>query len=223
MFKRIKKKFGIEKQPIDKLKDLIKIASEDGVISDREIKILLRKAKKLDIDIDEAELLIINASNKLKNVDSNDDQNEETIIKDGFDISDEELLLRTKKWVSLTKQSNYKGIVKPFPRQTGNLNRLSKSLNVGKKVLGSVANNFTNKLSLANPFNYIKAVNQIANGGDIEKRLEHNEIEHLAKSYLIILELRGENNDFLKQKFLELLQEIENNIANRNSNKWSLW
>ena len=76
---------------------------------------------------------------------------------------------------------------------------------------------------MANPFNYIKAVNQIANGGDIEKRLEHNEIEHLAKSYLIILELRGENNDFLKQKFLELLQEIENNIANRNSNKWSLW
>ena len=87
-----------------KLKKLITLALKDDVISDKERELILKKARILDIDEIEAEMvlegMITDHENGIKTEKSVE------INPDGYSIEDAELIMRTTKWVKRCSENN---------------------------------------------------------------------------------------------------------------------
>ena len=89
----------IKTSKMEQFYKLLKLALADGELSIKERELLLMKATQLGIDVIEAEMIIegeISIFNK-----SLTETDEES---DGFLISNEELILRTTKWVNKKKK-----------------------------------------------------------------------------------------------------------------------
>ena len=90
---------------------LLELALADGELSDKEKELLLMKATQLGIDVIEAEMIIEGKISML-----NKSIEETSLESDGFLISNEELLIRTTKWVNLISEKSIKVEIESFPR-----------------------------------------------------------------------------------------------------------
>ena len=85
-------------------KRLITLALKDGVISDKERELILKKARILDIDEIEAEMVLEGMISDYDNGIKNEKSVE--INPDGYSIEDAELIMRTTKWVNRCSENN---------------------------------------------------------------------------------------------------------------------
>lgn len=90
---------------------LLTLALVDGELSNKEKELLLIKASQMGIDVIEAEMIIEGEISKL-----NKSVFETSLESDGFLISNEELLLRTTKWVNRVSEKSIKIEIESFPR-----------------------------------------------------------------------------------------------------------
>jgi len=103
----------------EQLEKLIELAFVDNILSEKEREIILRKAEKLGLDVDEVEMYLENKISAPKNIEK---PIEETTVTeeqktDTFDIEDDELVRRCKLWVSLVLEKRYEGNIKLFPTE----------------------------------------------------------------------------------------------------------
>jgi hypothetical protein len=172
------------------LKQLVNTLLEKGTISDKEREILLRKVEKMGLDKDVFELELENmiAVSKKQH-------------QDGFEISNEELLIRCKKWIQLALLKTYKGEIESFPDVKEDFNIKNQALKVGKVMLSVLEN--------ANP---------IGNGMKLLKstlrksELKNEEIIQIAEKYLLLLEFRRNENHLMEEKYLEYRELLKINI-----------
>ena len=216
---------------MEEFKKLLQVAAADGVITDREKELLLKKAESLGIDIIEAELLIENSINNEPNTNSK-------TPSDGYDISDSELLKRIQKWVDLSLKAKEKVMVEPFPTLVSEATKLSTTLSQGQKAIGQIkdsgiidaAANVAGVIPGAG-FLTKKIGGAVVNGilGSLsstkEMKLTNEEIVGTAKQYLLILDQRKQDNSWLSDKYTELKKELENNINtyNESTKKKGWW
>jgi hypothetical protein len=116
---------------MEEFEKLLKMALADGVISDMERELLMRKAAMLGIDEIEALMIIENAQ-------AQQNQSPENNKKDGYDISDDELLRRIQKWTELCSKDNEKVMVEPFPKVISETTKFGNALASGQKVIGQI-------------------------------------------------------------------------------------
>ena len=195
---------------------LLSLALEDGKLSDKEKELLLIKASGLGMDVIEAELIIEGQISKLNRT------TYETIEgSDGFQISNEELLLRVTKWVNRISEKTIKVEIESFPR-----------LKVDEKSYHKYTDEYTVIINKINSSKIINIVGMVPGIGSLIKsgltlggvnrvqKLDQNEIIEIADKYLLILELRSLKDEFMLMKFQDLkvkynsqLILIENGIA----------
>lgn len=179
---------------------LLALALADGELQPNEKVLLLKKAQQLGIDEIEAEMIIEGELSKLTK--SIPDTNEES---DGFLISNEELILRTTKWVYRVVEKTIKVEVEPFPRLKENTKAYHKYTDEGKAILSKI-----NLSTIGNVAGIIPGVGSIIKvgltlgGGNNVQKLERKEIVEIADKYLLILELRAMNSEFMQMKFKDL-------------------
>lgn len=179
---------------------LLALALADGELQPNEKVLLLKKAQQLGIDEIEAEMIIEGELSKLTR--SIPDTVEES---DGFLISNEELILRTTKWVYRVAEKTIKVEVEPFPRLKENTKAYHKYTDEGKAILSKI-----NLSTIGNVAGIIPGVGSIIKvgltlgGGNNVQKLERKEIVEIADKYLLILELRAMNSEFMQMKFKDL-------------------
>lgn len=195
---------------------LLALALSDGIITAREKELLLLKAKELGLDEIEAEMII---ENELSKVQNNEKEPEET---DGFLISNEELLLRTIKWINLIAQKNVKEEIETFPRlksQTKNYHKYTdEAVSVLKKINSGIVGNVAGKVPVVGGL--IKVGLSLGGTNTIQK-IDHDAIVKLAEQYLMILELRTQNNEFIEKKYQELKNHYQAQLDLWNQNQKS--
>lgn len=215
---------------MNEFEKLLNLAAADGVITDRERELLLKKADQLGMDQIEAEMLIENAISELKPA-------EEKTAPDGYDISDSELIRRIQKWVQLALKDKEKVIVEPFPVVIKDATKFGSAIAKGQKTIGQIkdagivdaaasavgfipgAGFLTKKIGGA-------AVNGIldALSDTKEMKLTNEEFIGMAKQYLMILDQRKKDDPWLNEKFTELKEELNKNIETfnkiKNKNRW---
>lgn len=193
---------------------LLALALSDGIITAREKELLLLKAKELGLDEIEAEMII---ENELSKVQNNEKEPEET---DGFLISNEELLLRTIKWINLIAQKNVKEEIETFPRlksQTKNYHKYTdEAVSVLKKINSGIVGNVAGKVPVVGGL--IKVGLSLGGTNTIQK-IDHDAIVKLAEQYLMILELRTQNNEFIEKKYQELKNHYQAQLDLWNQNQ----
>jgi len=86
------------------MKKLITLALKDGIISDRERELILKKARILDIDEIEAEMVLEGMISDHENGIKTEKLVE--INPDSYSIEDAELIMRTTKWVNRCSENN---------------------------------------------------------------------------------------------------------------------
>jgi hypothetical protein len=179
---------------------LLALALADGELQQNEKALLLKKAQQLGLDEIEAEMIIEGELTKLKK--SILEPNEES---DGFLISNEELLLRTAKWVNSVSEKSIKVEIEPFPRKKVDTKSYHKYTDEGKAILSKI-----NSSTIGNVAGMIPGVGSIIKVGltlggvNKVQKIEHKEIVEIADKYLLILELRALNNEFMQMKFKDL-------------------
>lgn len=179
---------------------LLSLALEDGKLSDKEKELLLIKASGLGMDVIEAELIIEGQISKLNRT------TYETIEgSDGFQISNEELLLRVTKWVNRISEKTIKVEIESFPR-----------LKVDEKSYHKYTDEYTVIINKINSSKIINIVGMVPGIGSLIKtgltlggvnrvqKLDQNEIIEIADKYLLILELRSLKDEFMLMKFQDL-------------------
>jgi hypothetical protein len=179
---------------------LLSLALEDGKLSDKEKELLLIKAKGLGMDVIEAELIIEGQISKLNRT------TYETIEgSDGFQISNEELLLRVTKWVNRISEKTIKVEIESFPR-----------LKVVEKSYHKYTDEYTVIINKINSSKIINIAGMVPGIGSLIKtgltlggvnrvqKLDQNEIIEIADKYLLILELRSLKDEFMLMKFQDL-------------------
>ena len=179
---------------------LLSLALEDGKLSDKEKELLLIKASGLGMDVIEAELIIEGQISKLNRT------TYETIEgSDGFQISNEELLLRVTKWVNRISEKTIKVEIESFPR-----------LKVDEKSYHKYTDEYTVIINKINSSKIINIVGMVPGIGSLIKtgltlggvnrvqKLDQNEIIEIADQYLLILELRSLTDEFMLMKFQDL-------------------
>ena len=203
---------------------LLVLAYSDGVLTDAENTLLLKKAAQLGIDEIEAELIIANYQ-------PGSQTNEST---DNYDISNEDLLQRLSRY-SLHLNSHKAEIqMDPFPMILDGTNKLTKGISNGRKALAGALKGdiLSDSLSVAGKFTSIpggkiggkivgKGVSALAKkvvGAEL-KKLNQQEIIELVESYLIILEMRKESSQMLSTKFLEFSNMVAAAKANPTKKK----
>ena len=197
---------------------LLLLAASDGVITERERELLLSKADQLGIDPIEAEMLIENAIT---------DQPTEMpkAPADGYGISDAELLKRVQKWVDLSLKDEEKVMVEPFPTLLSDTSKLSGALAKGQKAAGQIKDSgivdaAANVAGIIPGGGFLAkkiggaAVNGVlgALSSTKEMKLSNHEFVGIAKQYLLILDQRKQDNQWLTEKYSELKRELEANI-----------
>ena len=184
---------------------LLNLALTDGELTPIEKDLLLKKAAELGIDTIEAELIIEGELSKITK--SNLQTDAET---DGFLISNEELLLRTTKWINLIAQKNVKEEIEIFPRlksQTKNYHKYTdEAASVLKKINSGFVGNVAGKVPVVGGL--IKVGLSLGGTNTIQK-IDHDAVVKLADQYLLILELRAQNNEFIEKKYQELKNQYQ--------------
>lgn len=179
---------------------LLSLALVDGELSIKEKELLLMKASELGMDAIEAEMIIEGELSKLA-------RNTEKIIEesDGFLISNEDLLLRTTKWVNRVSKKTIKVEVEPFPRLNVDAKSYHKYTDEALAIFNKI-----NSSEIVNILGMIPGAGSIIkfgfNLGGVTKfqKIEHNEIIEIADKYLLILELRSRSDEFMLMKFKDL-------------------
>lgn len=203
-------------------KKLIALAYSDGVLTEDEKSLLLRKAAQLGMDEIEAELFITNyrtsegESNKLQ-------------PSDNYDISNEDLLQRLARYSLHLNSAKAKIQMDPFPMIIDGGGKLAKGISSGRKALAGALKGdvLSDSLSVAGKFTRIpggkiggkivgKGVSALAKKvvGVETKTLFQKEIIELIESYLIILEMRKDMNEMLSKKFTHFTEMVANAKAN---------
>lgn len=176
----------------------LKIATADSIITDNERAILLRKAETLGMDMDEAELIIESYSQIASETTKLSDSQEKI-----YDITDEELLIRSNKWVNLCNEKLYKGVVEKFPEISKKQN-IEKYLKLGTDIFSGIA--------FFNPTGKALQITKYLLNGNKSIVLKNTEIQSIAEAYLLLLEKRGVDNSFLSDKHAELKLKMENKL-----------
>jgi hypothetical protein len=194
---------------MEKFYKLIALALADGELQPNEKVLLLKKAQQLGIDEIEAEMIIEGELSKL-----NKPIAETSEDLDGFLISNEELILRTTKWVYRVAEKTIKVKVEPFPRLKENTKAYHKYTDEGKAILSKI-----NLSTIGNVAGIIPGVGSIIKvgltlgGGNNVQKLERKEIVEIADKYLLILELRAMNSEFMQMKFKDLNDKYKSQLS----------
>jgi len=194
---------------MEEFKKLLKYALSDGIITNKERELLLKKANELNIDEIEAEMII---EGKLSEVKAKLESAKET--RDGFMISNEELLIRTTKWVNRISEKKIKVEVERFPRINEDTQGFQKYLDSGADIIGKLKGNDVAKIAGMIPgFGMaIKGAINILGSGGIQK-LENKEIREIADKYLMILELRSKTDENLSLKYNSLIDSYKHQTS----------
>lgn len=192
---------------------LLNLALADGELQQIEKELLLKKAKLLGLDEIEAEMIIEGEISKLT-------KSLEELIEDsdGFVISNEELLLRTIKWINRVSEKSIKVEIEPFPRLKEDTKSYHKYTDEGRAILNKInSSKIGNITGLVPGFGSIIKVGLNLSGVNTIQKLEHKEIVEIVDKYLLIIELRAVNNEFMLNKFIELKDIYKSKlIENRN-------
>ena len=131
-------------------KKYLELAVNEGVLSDSNRVLLIKKGQQLGIDEIEVELLIENylfeQSKKLSEV-----------ITDDYDISDDELVIRLSNYTSKLKEYRATIQLDPFPEKLTAKGKVGAALNTGRKALASLtkADILTDSMQLAGKYSPI--------------------------------------------------------------------
>lgn len=203
-----------KKYKMEQFYKLLSIALADGELHENEKSLLLKKAQQIGLDEIEAEMIIEGELSKLNKLIP--EASEES---DGFLISNEELIFRTAKWVNRIAEKSIKVEIEPFPRlkehtksyhkYTDEVTAILNKINSSK--IGSIAGMVPGVGSIIKSGLTFSGINNV-------QKLEHKEIVEIADKYLLILELRAINNEFMKVKFIELKETYKTKLI-ENSNK----
>lgn len=188
---------------------LLALALADGELQPNEKALLFKKAQQLGLDEIEAEMIIEGELSKL-----NKPVAEASEDSDGFLISNEELILRTTKWVNRVAEKAIKVEVEPFPRLKENTKAYHKYTNKGKAILSKI-----NSSTIGNVAGMIPGVGGIIKAGlslggvNKVQKIEQKEIVEIADKYLLILELRAMNSEFMLMKFKDLNDKYKSQLS----------
>ena len=203
------------------LKKLITLALKDGVISDKERELILKKASNLGIDEIEAEMvlegMISDHENGIKT------EKSEEINPDGYSIEDAELIMRTTKWVNRCSENNIETKVLEFPKLIADESKFMKKLDGALDVTGNIVSKIA-KTGIGGALKFVPGlggvigdvIDNIYDSGKL-KQLDNKEIRELAKQYLMILELRCSKNTILTNKYTDLNAKYEEQIEKYNN------
>jgi hypothetical protein len=179
---------------------LLALALEDGKITQSERELLLKKALQLGMDEIEAEMIIEGQLSKFR-------ESTKTLLEetDGFLISNEELLLRTTKWVNRVSEKNIKVKIERFPRIKEDAKMYQKYLDEGADIFKKINSSIVGDVAGMVPGvgNVIKSGLNLVGVNNLQK-IDHKEIRAIADRYLLILELRSKKNQVLELKFKDL-------------------
>lgn len=187
---------------------LLTLALVDGELSNKEKELLLIKASQMGIDVIEAEMIIEGEISKL-----NKSVFETSLESDGFLISNEELLLRTTKWVNRVSEKSIKIEIESFPRLKADTKSYHKYTDEGATILNKI-----NSSKIVNIAGMVPGVGSIIKAGltiggvNGVQKIEHKEIVELADKYLLILELRSLTSEFMLTKFKELKDNYKSQL-----------
>ena len=136
----------------EEFEKLLKLAYSDGVLTEAENALLLKKAKQLGMDEIEAELIIANYS----------PPNAEPTKTDRYDITNEELVQRLTRYSSHLASAKAEIQMDPFPMLIDASNKISKGLSNGKKILAGALKGdiLSDSLAVAGKFAPIPGGNQ---------------------------------------------------------------
>jgi hypothetical protein len=187
---------------------LLELALADGELSDKEKELLLMKATQLGIDVIEAEMIIEGKISML-----NKSIEETSLESDGFLISNEELLIRTTKWVNLISEKSIKVEIESFPRLKEDTKAYHKYTDEASAILNKI-----NSSKIVNIAGIMPGVGTILKAGlslgNINKvqKIENKEIIEIANKYLLILELRALKSEFILKKFKDLNDKYKSQL-----------
>jgi hypothetical protein len=198
---------------------LLKLALADGELSIKERELLLMKATQLGIDVIEAEMIIEGEISILnKSLTETDEES------DGFLISNEELILRTTKWVNRISEKSIKIEIESFPRLKEDTKVYHKYTDQAYDILNKI-----NSSKIVNIAGMMPGVGTLLKAGltlggvNKAQKIENKEIREIADKYLLILELRSLNNEFILKKFNDLKDNYKSQITIiQNKNKTGL-
>ena len=204
-----------------KLKKLITLALKDGVISDRERELILKKASNLGIDEIEAEMVLEGMISDHENGIKTEKSVE--INPDGYSIEDAELIMRTTKWVNRCSDNKIETKVLEFPKLIADESNFMKKLDGALDVTGNIASKIA-KTGIGGALKFVPGIGSVI-GGVIDNisdsrelvDLDNKGIRELAKQYLMILELRSSKNTILANKYTELNAKYEEQIKTYNN------
>jgi hypothetical protein len=198
---------------------LLELALVDGELSNKEKDLLLTKATQLGIDDVEAKMIIEGELSKF-----NKSIVETSLDSDGFLISNEELLLRTTKWVNRISEKSIKIEIESFPRLKQDTKAYHKYTDEASAILNKI-----NSSKIVNIVGMMPGVGNILKAGltlggvNKVQKIENKEIIEIADKYLLILELRSLNNEFILKKLNELKDNYKVQISLiQNKNKTGL-
>jgi hypothetical protein len=198
----------IKTSKMEQFYKLLKLALADGELSIKERELLLMKATQLGIDVIEAEIIIegeISILNK-----SLTETDEEC---DGFLISNEELILRTTKWVNRISEKSIKVEIESFPRLKEDTKVYHKYTDQAYDILNKI-----NSSKIVNIAGMMPGVGTLLKAGltlgGVNKiqKVENKEIREIANKYLLILELRALKSEFIRMKFKDLNDKYKSQL-----------
>lgn len=204
---------------------LLKMAYADGVLTDKERELLMRKADELKIDPIEAEMMIESYQvNQPKSSEEADD----------YDITNEELLRRLNYLVNkLGSEKTVEVRMDPFPALLKEGDKFGARVNSARKALSKVtkSNALSEAASIAGSMTKIpgsrfvgklagKGVESVLHkmAGTETKNLKHVEILEIVDRYILILVKRANIDDYLEKCYSELTQKVnhhKNNIPKK--------
>lgn len=189
---------------------LLDMALSDGILTPKERELLLIKAKELNMDEIEAEMLI---ESKLSAIQTQEKNTENK--SDGFLISDEELILRTTKWVNRISEKSLKIEVERFPKIEGDSNKYQNYLDQGSDVLKKLNSSgmITSVAGLVPGVGSVVKAGLKLSGAQGPENLNNNQIREIADNYLLILELRAKNNETIANKYGSLLEKYKEQVS----------
>ena len=205
---------------MNELKKLITLALKDGIITDKERELILKKASNLGIDGIEAEMVLEGMISDHENGIKTEKSVE--INPDGYSIEDAELIMRSTKWVNRCSENNIETEILEFPKLIADESNFIKKLDGVLDVTGNIASKIAKTGMVA--LKFVPGVGGIIGGvinniSDSKELvyLDNKEIRELAKSYLMILELRSSKNIILANKYTELNAKYQEQIKAYNN------
>jgi hypothetical protein len=201
---------------------LTALAYSDGVLTEEEKSLLIKKAEQLGIDEIEAELFIANY--QMAEIET-----PKSSPSDKYDISNEDLLQRLLRYSLHLNSAKAEIQMDPFPMIIESTNKLAKGISSGRKALAGALKTdiLSDSLSVAGKFAPIpggkiggklvgKGISALAKKvvGAETKTLNQTEVIALVESYLVILEMRKDQSELLSQKHGDFSRQV--NVAKEN-------